>query len=574
METQNDDVVIDAIKLIEKTYAATLEPEQLIAFEKFWEAYLDNYLADPSENVDQTQINTHIMLALDILKRVQHTDPSQISAEKLVEDEPGHTLIMDIDGAIVASNDQATLMISGCRSVWDLELDHEAARRLKEWISKGRTATGQAPLFVHSHVLGSDRKHCFFVTPVVLDHVDKQHLLLSRIDTDFASNVLSSIQATYDLSAAEADVAAKLTNGMSPTEVAEARGASIHTVRTQIKRLLKKTDTRKIPDLVRVVSGISARLNSTKLTTTTGAGSEAEDRSLLRKGSMTLPGGRRLEFIEQGHPNGAPVIFLHSLITDVGLSRRAARQAVLAGLRFITPIRAGYGESDPNPLEDLDHSLDAAATDLKMLLQHLGIDSAVLVSGWAACFAQRFALRYPELVRGMLLLRCVPLWNDDYLPGFRPRYRNILKSSIFLPHVVPYLAKLGKILMDTGRELTFAKGMNRERPVDLKALENPEIFETVARSYNYISRQGVDTFVAEMRTVHTNWDDDATRLTTPTSIIVEQEYLDYPKRAFDHYMQLVQHARLREVKGAGEYLYLTHFDVLLDEIDKLRSQAA
>ena len=91
------------------------------------------------------------------------------------------------------------------------------------------------------------------------------------------------------------------------------------------KRLLKKTDTRNIPDLVRVVSGISARLSSTKLTTTTGAVGAAEDRSLLRKGSMTLPGGRRLEFIEQGHPNGAPVIFLHSLITDVGLSRRAAR---------------------------------------------------------------------------------------------------------------------------------------------------------------------------------------------------------------------------------------------------------
>ncbi|MCK0129264.1 alpha/beta fold hydrolase [Erythrobacter sp. F6033] len=570
MSTNDEDHVFDAIKLIEKTYAATLEPEQLVSFETFWESYLDTYRADPSAELDQQQIDTHIMLALDILKRVDHSEPSRLTAKNLVEGDPGETFIMNAKGAIVAANDRACAMIDDRGSVFDLELDTDAVLRLQSWIKTGNSATSRAPLFVHSHLLGSVRKNCLFVTPVALEQDGDEHFLVSRINTSFAPEAFSSIRETYDLSSAEADVAKKLAGGMSPAEVAEDRGASIHTVRTQIKNLLKKTDTRNISDLVGILSGISARLGGVRRDGLGLPQDGTEDGSLLRKGSMTLADGRRFEFFEQGHPNGFPVMFLHSLITDVGLSRSAARQAVLAGLRFITPIRAGYGNSDPNPQQNLDVALDNAAADLKSLSEHLGIGPFVIVSGWAACFAQRFALRHPELVSGMLLLRCVPLWDDGFLESIRPRYRNIVKSSIHLPKVVPYLARLGKVLMDTGRELTFARGMNRERPRDIKSLDDPEIIETVSRSYHCISQQGVDTFVAEMRTIHHDWADDARNSVVPTTVIVEDDFIDFPERAFDRYLELATQTRLRKVKDAGEYLYLTHFDIVLDEIARLR----
>ncbi|MEE4211971.1 MAG: alpha/beta hydrolase [Parvularcula sp.] len=295
----------------------------------------------------------------------------------------------------------------------------------------------------------------------------------------------------------------------------------------------------------------------------------APDQAMLRYGSMTLPDGRRLEFLEQGHPKGQPVILVHSLITDVGLSSSATRRAVMAGLKFITPIRAGFGNSDPNPAPDIEASVENGADDLNALLEHLNIDQTVMIGGWASSFVQRFATRYPNKLKGMIILRCVPLWADSFLPSIRPRYRNILKSSIFLPAAVPYLAKLGRILMTSGQELAFARGMNRERERDLAALDDPDILETVKRSYHCICAQGTDTFVFELKTVHHDWSKDACAVRVPTTIIVEDDFIDYPQSAFEKYVELVPHARLSKVEGAGEYLYLTHFETVIEELSCL-----
>lgn len=571
MHSKSESKAVDAIKLIEKTYVATLEPQQLTAFEAYWESYVDSVLSEDSTGIDQQEIDKHLLIALDILQRVEHSDDKLASSQKLVDEEPGPALLIESNGAIVASNSLAKHMVGEATNFWDLELDANAVRRIRDWIGQGRANVRQTPFFVHSHLAGALRKQCLFLAPVKADPGSRENILISRIDATYAPEALSAFQNTYDLSAAEADVAFKLTDGLSPAEVADARGASIHTVRTQIKSLLRKTDVRGIPDLVRVFSNISARLAVSE-SAAPGSPGQVDGQSMLRYGRMTLADGRQLEYLEQGHPNGSPVLFLHSLITDVGLSRTATRKAVMAGLRFITPIRAGYGNSDPNPTRDIEVAVENTATDLHALLGHLGIKQAVLVSGWAGCFAQRFASKYPEKVSGLILLRSVPLWRDDFLPSMRPRYRNIVKSSIHLPSAVPYLAKLGKILMDSGRESTFARGMNRERERDLKSLEDPQIMETVSRSYHCISKQGTDTFVFELKSIHRDWSHHATQVRVPTTIIVEDDFLDFPKKAFDQYVDLVPHAKLSTVKGAGEYLYLTHFDALLQEISEFQTE--
>jgi DNA-binding CsgD family transcriptional regulator len=55
------------------------------------------------------------------------------------------------------------------------------------------------------------------------------------------------------LTEAEADIALRLADGQTPSEIAEARGASIHTVRNQVKSALLKTGSRRQSDLVRIL---------------------------------------------------------------------------------------------------------------------------------------------------------------------------------------------------------------------------------------------------------------------------------------------------------------------------------
>ena len=64
----------------------------------------------------------------------------------------------------------------------------------------------------------------------------------------------SILRVAYDLTAAETEIALRLSEGKSPDAIATARGVAIGTVRTQIKTLLAKVGTNRQPELV-------ARLN-------------------------------------------------------------------------------------------------------------------------------------------------------------------------------------------------------------------------------------------------------------------------------------------------------------------------
>lgn len=76
--------------------------------------------------------------------------------------------------------------------------------------------------------------------------------------TDPRSPVLVDRQVLrdlYGLTDAEAEVAQRLLAAASPTDIAEDLGVSIHTVRTHLKRIFAKTDTRGQKDLVRILAG-------------------------------------------------------------------------------------------------------------------------------------------------------------------------------------------------------------------------------------------------------------------------------------------------------------------------------
>jgi len=563
----------DAIQLIERTYAATLNPEQLDAFEDCWEAYVDSQVGATDKNLNPFEIERHIKLALDIIERVDHSRTSDFDARKIVNQDSGLRLVIDDLGAIVAANQDAHDVTQGSRNISNLDMDFEGKSRIQAWISDTERNDRNSHLFVHAYLAKPERKVCLFLTQVDFESQEdpaRRFFLVTKVDLKVGPEVLPSIRSTYGLSAAEADITMRLANGETPKEISTARQSSIHTVRTQIKQVLQKTDSRNISDMVRIFTGISARFESVRPNEQQAMVQKRRSDGLLRKGGFTLSDGRFMEYLEQGHPNGRPVLLIHSLITDVGLSQDCAKQAALNGLRFITLIRAGYGDSDPNPASNLDQMLDQAVDDMRAFCRHLGIDRATLVSGWGGCFAQRFAIRYPDMVEGILQLRIVPVWYDSYVLSSRPRYRNIVKTSIHMPQVVPYLAGLGKVLIDTGREQVFASGVNRGRPVDLKALKDEDIFQTVARGYRVIVKQGVATFAEDLKTVHTDWESDAKQLIVPVTILVEPEYLDAPKAMFDRYMQIVPQARLKHIEGAGEYLYMTHFGDVLSEIEKFR----
>jgi DNA-binding CsgD family transcriptional regulator len=65
------------------------------------------------------------------------------------------------------------------------------------------------------------------------------------------------LRSTFGLTSAEACLAISLCRGQTLGEIAQERGISIHTVRTQLRALLGKTRTERQADLVGLLSGLA-----------------------------------------------------------------------------------------------------------------------------------------------------------------------------------------------------------------------------------------------------------------------------------------------------------------------------
>jgi non-heme chloroperoxidase len=116
--------------------------------------------------------------------------------------------------------------------------------------------------------------------------------------------------------------------------------------------------------------------------------------------TVSLPTGVTLPYVEQGDPDGTPVVFLHGY-TDSWRSWEPMLPHLPASFRVIAPTQRGHGDAE-RPAAGYGQR-DFAA-DVAAFLDALGIESAVLVgTSTGATIAQHVALVFPERVRGLVL---------------------------------------------------------------------------------------------------------------------------------------------------------------------------
>lgn len=121
--------------------------------------------------------------------------------------------------------------------------------------------------------------------------------------------------------------------------------------------------------------------------------------------SATLPSGVTLEYIDQGNPDGAPVLLLHGY-TDSWKSFAPVLPHLPPALRAIVPSQRGHGGSS-RPSSGYDEA--DFATDAVALLDTLGIRRAAVAGHSMGSFiAQRLAIDHPARVARLALVGSAP----------------------------------------------------------------------------------------------------------------------------------------------------------------------
>jgi len=136
--------------------------------------------------------------------------------------------------------------------------------------------------------------------------------------------------------------------------------------------------------------------------------------------SIRLANGITLPYVEQGDPDGTPVVFLHGF-TDSWHSYELILPYLPPSIRAIALTQRGHGDATR---PESGYTPADMAGDAAQVIEELGLGSAVVVGhSMGATVTQRFAIDYPGLARGIVLLGSVN--NLDQNPGVGDLAREI-----------------------------------------------------------------------------------------------------------------------------------------------------
>ncbi len=110
--------------------------------------------------------------------------------------------------------------------------------------------------------------------------------------------------------------------------------------------------------------------------------------------------------------NGPAIVFTHGLGGDMSQPKDLLGE--MNGYRVLLWDVRGHGGTEPvGPEKQLN--FDTFARDLSMLIDHVGIEKAVVGGiSMGAAISASFAVRWPERVRALVLVR--PAWEDKPSP--------------------------------------------------------------------------------------------------------------------------------------------------------------
>jgi pimeloyl-ACP methyl ester carboxylesterase/DNA-binding CsgD family transcriptional regulator len=377
-----------------------------------------------------------------------------------------------------------------------------------------------------------------------------------------------TVQEAFGLTMAEVEIVQGITLGQPVKEIAEARGRSADTVRTQLRSILAKTETHSQSELLRVVLGLMdvAVLPYEAAVSVTPQGNLAE----LPFQQMRGPDGRRLEWIEFGASDGAPCLYMH---LDYGLIRwpaSAEAEAKRRGIRVIVPVRAGFGRSDLHT-KGADNRL-AVTRDYCAVLDHLGVKQvAVLAIGADISFAMTLSLERPGLVTGILGCGCtLPLRTPAQYDRMDKWHRFILGNARYAPKILPFLVKAGfGLARRLGKEKFFAQ-VNGGSPADLATFARSEVREAMLKGSEVCMS---DTFLAheafsrEVIGTEKDWSAVVRAVKVPVVMLQGDQDPQAPMQSIRELALDFPHLDIRFLPDCGQLLFFKEWPQVFEVLD-------
>ncbi|MEP3051786.1 MAG: LuxR C-terminal-related transcriptional regulator [Paracoccaceae bacterium] len=412
-------------------------------------------------------------------------------------------LAIDGEGSIVGANPAArSLYDLGPRArLQDMPLSSADCATLQKLISSiiAGSRRGNSPNNVRRFQNQRTEKPLLMTLERRHDECEDRYLTIIMTNDIYWPTYLGPIlQDLFNLTLAEIEVIRLMLGGHRTKEIAEARMASITTVRSQLRAIFSKTDTTSQIECVRMVIGlalmhdqddgnlIAARLQAENETTHFPRESQ---RRIFK-----LRNGRQIDYsifgVEDPNKRKGTILFYHDQALGDTWFKEAVAAATLAGLQIIAPLRPGFGRTTIYQGEASDPKV--FAPDIKLLLDHLKVDKTALmtlrsglVHGLAA--AQIMPERITSVTAANPIL---PAICDADLEGTNGYNLLIPKTRLHFPQALRFLCKAGFAFVTTKGPEAFARAVVRDSPRDYEWVSRPEILPVIISGLPVHREQG------------------------------------------------------------------------------------
>lgn len=577
-------------QIVDSLYDIALDPNELQRFIQEWtDAGLD------AENVRRTinkieafdtDFQSHLDRADMFLSRHGSEDQEALLREILEPFDASAAMILNAQLNVVAVNAGAAnaYALAEGNDLSDLQLydaEKEELIRVLTHLARNPQAparllnfesmTTGRPVIFHVKRLGGLGKG---------DVANTEGLVLV-VTTEFywAPELNQTLEEVFTLSSAERSVVQALVEGKDAKAIADLRGTSVDTVRTQIRAILGKTKSRSQSELIRLVLSLRDVIGSKADASRSQTGGnlrlstdwlDAEVWKPLE--TMTLADGRQMQYHVQGPADGAPILFSHMGYGQLRWPKPILKLAYRHGLRAISPVRPGYGQSD-----NVDRTADLLPilrSDTCQLLDHLGIARLpYLTQGNDLIFAADFAAENPERVSEIIGLGARAfLPGDGHYAGMGRWHRFFLSTAQHAPHLLFFTARAAfSLARKIGGEQMF-RNMNMQSPADMRLLDDPDFAPVLVESAKLTvgeKTNAAQAYAMELLLTESDW---SARMfaaqRTPTWFVNGTEDPMFDMATISAYREVYPWVEIETVERAGQLLFFQHYQALIPRIAK------
>ena len=384
----------------------------------------------------------------------------------------------------------------------------------------------------------------------------------------------ATVQDTFGLTLAEVEIVRGIALGQPLRDIAEARGRSVETVRTQLRSILSKTETHSQSELVRVVLGLMDLVALVAEAPTEGNRSAGVVPVPFQ--NLITTGGRRLQWIEYGDPLGVPVLYMPINYHLLRLPATAERTLAKRGIRMIVPLRAGYGRSDPPPQGP--RYLDVAISDYLAVLDHLRVSQiAVLAFGADLRFAMGLSLARPGLVTGILgCATQLPTKTAEQYQRMHKWHRFVQANARYAPKVLPFVIKAGFAFARRIGKEKFLKQVNAGSPYDMEVFARAEVKAAIlAGSEVSLSdtTSAYEAFTREVVDSDKDWSHLVTGVKVPVLLLQGDQDPQSPVATLREHALLYPHLQIEYLPDCGQLILFGEWPLVFERLEAFLPRA-